>query len=112
MASKAVLEAKINDKNLSDAEIKRISKEARDQAIKEYKSMLTPKGITNEINNLKKQGEEYSKYKETLDSYEREINNYKTIIQNQKQEIENYQTIGFEKLISDYTSTLKERFQK
>jgi uncharacterized protein (DUF697 family) len=84
MAAKTVLEARQNDKKLTDDEIKRISKEATKKAKEEAKIKWTPQGIKEELNKLKKIEEEYSSYKDALSLYEKEINKYKIMLQNQQ----------------------------
>lgn len=71
---KIKIEAKNNDKEIKDAEMKKIFNDARDAAKKEQKKM-SMKDVTKQLSQLSKTANEYNEYKESLLAIDKEIRN-------------------------------------
>ena len=70
-AAKAVLEARKRDQTITEDEIKRISKEAKEKARKELKIEYSLKGLKKEWNEIKAQSNEFKRYKEILEQLDK-----------------------------------------
>lgn len=73
IASKTILEAKMNGKKVSNGELKRITKVAKEEIKRENKIDWTPKGLKIEWEVISQRSKEYEEYKTKLNYYESEI---------------------------------------
>lgn len=89
-AAKAVLEAKINNQQINDDELKKLINAEKEKAKSENKN-LTKDDVIGQLSEIKSKAKEYEDYKNTLIEYEKKLDDeYKRLISEHENKTQDY----------------------